>query len=139
MRVPFTKVHPLAKTPVYGSREAAAFDVFSVDKLTIAPGAVALIHTGICMAISYGHCLQVWDRSSMGLNGIHRFAGLIDSDYRGQIGIVLYNSTPTPRFINIGDKIAQLAIVPVIRGELYETDTLPETERGEGGFGSTGQ
>lgn len=134
MRVPFVKIHPYAKTPVYGSREAAAFDVFSVDNLTIAPGAVALIHTGIKIAISYGHCLQCWDRSS-----IHRFAGLIDSDYRGEIGVVLYNSTPVPHVIRVGNKIAQLAIVPVIRGELYETDILPETERGEGGFGSTGQ
>lgn len=138
MKVPFTKVNPSAIAPVYGSQEAAAFDVFSVEAVTILPQQTICIHTGISVAISDNHCLQVWDRSSMGAKGIHRFAGLIDSDYRGEIKIVLYNSTPTNYAVKVGDKIAQLAVVPCLRAVFFEMDALPATARGSGGFGSTG-
>ena len=130
---------PEAKMPFYGSEEAAGFDLYSVEDVTIKAGETKIIKTGISLEIQEGYCFQVWDRSGLGAKGIHRFAGPGDSDYRGEYKIVLYNSTQKDYEIKKGDRIAQIVPVPIVRAEFEQTDELNETSRGDGGFHSTGK
>ena len=139
MKVKFKKLHPDAKVPIYASENAAAFDLYSVEDVEIMPGQTILVKTGLAIEIEHGHCFQFWDRSGLGAKGIHHFAGLGDSDYRGEWKIVLYNSTNAPYKIEKGDRIIQAVIVSVARAEFEEVSELSETKRGEGGFHSTGK
>mgnify|MGYP001593385664 CR=1 FL=1 len=132
-------IHPDAKMPFYGSEEAAGFDLYSVEDVTIMAGETKIIKTGVSLEIQEGYCFQVWDRSGLGAKGIHRFAGLGDSDYRGEYKIVLHNSTQKDYEIKKGDRIAQIVPVPIVRADFEQTEKLNETSRGEGGFHSTGQ
>lgn len=129
--------------PSRASAEAAGFDLrAAVDQtLTLAPGARAMVPTGITMAIPPGYEGQVRPRS--GLAAKHGLAllnapGTVDADYRGEIQVIVVNLGQEPLSIARGDRIAQLIIAPVIRCELEEVSELEETIRGAGGFGSTG-
>ncbi len=139
VKVKIKKIHPDAKIPIYGSEEAAAFDVYSIEDKEIMSGKTEVIRTGICLEIEEGYCYQFWDRSGIGIKGIHHFAGLIDSDYRGEFRIVLHNSTSETFKVSKGDRIVQVAIVPIVRAEFEEVQELNESERGSGGFHSTGR
>ena len=86
------KLNNKAKIPIYGTNNSAGFDFFAMDDFSLKAKSTAVIETGIAMEIPEGHALQIWDRGGMGVKGIHRFSGLIDSDYRGEIKIVLHNS-----------------------------------------------
>jgi dUTP pyrophosphatase len=136
--VRFKKLHPDAKMPVHASDHAAAFDLHSLDEHTLMAGEVKAIETGIAMEIPEGKCVQFWDRSGMGFKGIHRFAGLIDSDYRGEFKVILCNHTKGPFAIQKGDRIVQGLMVDHYHVEFEEVMELSDTSRGEGGFGSTG-
>lgn len=129
--------------PSRASAKAAGFDLrAAVDQtLTLAPGARAMVPTGITMAIPPGYEGQVRPRS--GLAAKHGLAllnapGTVDADYRGEIQVIVVNLGQEPLSIARGDRIAQLIIAPVIRCELEEVSELEETIRGAGGFGSTG-
>ena len=130
--------------PYYATDGAAALDLHACieEDMTIAPGARTMIPTGLSMAIPEGYVGIMAVRSSMGVkNGINlaNGIGVIDSDYRGQLHVTLFNTTDTPYTVQCGDRIAQLMIVPVLHPTLRVVDALPETERGTGGFGSTGR
>ena len=110
--------------------------------LDILPGERKLIPTGFCLEIPENYEIQVRPRSGLALkHGITvlNSPGTIDSDYRGEIKVIIYNHGNTDFVINNGDRIAQMVLSPVVKMELEETNDLPETIRGEGGFGSTGK
>lgn len=130
--------------PYYATPGAAALDLHAcIDgPVTIPGGGRALIPTGLAVAILENHVGIVAVRSSMGIrNGItlSNGIGVIDSDYRGPLGVGLHNLNKEPYTVQPGDRIAQLMIVPVERHEIEVVDELPPTERGEGGLGSTGR
>lgn len=130
-----------AQVPSYQSDGAAGLDLYSIENRQLDPHDGAIIKTGIAMAIPPGYVGVIHDRSSMAAErGIHTLAGVIDSDYRGEIGIVLYNtSAALSRRIHKGDRIAQILIVPCPQFTITTVDDLDETKRGDGGFGSTGK
>ncbi len=130
--------------PYYATSGAAAVDLHAcIDEDIIIPaGGRVVIPTGIAAAIPDGYVGILANRSSMGVkHGITlaNSIGVIDSDYRGQIHAALYNTTDTPYTVRPCDRIAQLMVVPVLCPTIRVVDTLPETERGTGGFGSTGR
>ncbi len=105
----------------------------------IQPGGVASVGTGLRVAIPAGHVGLVWPRSGLALrNGIDTLAGVIGSDYRGEVRVVLVNHGGMPFEIQAGDRVAQLLVQPVVRADFLRVENLPPTGRNEGGFGSTG-
>ncbi|AQR75559.1 dUTP diphosphatase [Sphingomonas sp. LM7] len=137
-RLPHGEDLPL---PAYATQGAAGMDVVAAEDLTLAPGARHAVATGFAMAIPEGYEVQVRPRSGLALkHGVTclNTPGTIDSDYRGEVKVILANLGDTPFPIARGDRIAQLVPAPVQRAELAEVETLDETARGAGGFGSTG-
>lgn len=128
--------------PGYETADAAGMDLRAAVEadLEIAPGARALVPTGLAIALPPGYEAQVRPRSGLALrNGISlvNSPGTIDADYRGEIGVILINHGSEPAAINRGDRIAQLVVAPVIR-IAWREEALDDTDRGAGGFGSTG-
>ena len=114
----------------------------SRQPVELAPGARKLIPTGIAIALPRGYEAQIRPRSGLALKhgiGLLNSPGTIDADYRGEIGVILINHGEAPFAIARGDRIAQLVVAPVTRLAWAESDTLPESARGKGGFGSTGK
>lgn len=130
---------PKAKVPEYKSEGAAAFDFYSTENKVINPGETILVGTGIAISFPKGYALQLWDRSGLGAKGICRFAGVIDSDYRGEIKAVLHNTTKETFKIEEGDRIIQGKIIPILQAQFEQVNELDDTIRGEGGFHSTGK
>ena len=127
--------------PAYATDGAAGMDVVAAETLTLAPGARHAVATGFAMAIPEGYEVQVRPRSGLALkHGITclNTPGTIDSDYRGEVKVILANLGTEPFAINRGDRIAQLVPAPVQRATFTELDILTETVRNVGGFGSTG-
>ena len=127
--------------PAYATDGAAGMDVVAAEDLTLAPGARHAVATGFSMAIPHGFEVQVRPRSGLALkHGITclNTPGTIDSDYRGEVRVILANLGNEPFEIRRGDRIAQLVPAPVQRAVLSEVASLDETVRGAGGFGSTG-
>mgnify|MGYP001470161660 CR=1 FL=1 len=139
IKVKIKKLHPEAKIPLVATEHAAAFDLYSIEQSTIQPGETKSIGTGIALEIPKGFACYIRDRSSMGFKGIHSFAGLLDSDYRGEYKIVLHNTTKQPFMIYKHDRIAQGSIKEYHTPDFEIVEELSETKRGEGGFGSTGK
>jgi len=142
-RVRFKKLRPNALTPRYMSDGAAGMDLASAadEPIELAPGARAAVPTGLAFEIPPGFEGQVRPRSGLARNfgvTIVNAPGTIDSDYRGEVTVLLVNLGENPHIIRPGDRIAQLIIAPVISAELEETAELDDTERGAGGFGHTG-
>ena len=133
-----------AKLPTYGSREAAGADLYACleNPLTIAPGQSAFVSTGIALEVPKGCAGLVYARSGMackrGLAPANK-VGVVDSDYRGEITVVLYNHGAEPQTIENGERIAQFIITPVLTPVYEVADSLSDTERNCGGFGSTGK
>ena len=127
-------------TPQRGSAHSAGLDLYSVDHGEIQPGGRQLIKTGIAISIPHGFFGSIRPRSGLALNcGIDTMAGVIDSDYTGEIGVILINHSDYLFSFSSGDKIAQLVIQPHHTDFAIEVvDSLDATGRGEGGFGSTG-
>ncbi len=138
-RLPHSEGLPL---PAYATEGAAGMDVVSAEALTLAPGARAAVATGFAIAIPAGHEVQVRPRSGLALkHGVTclNTPGTIDSDYRGEVKVILANLGSEPFAIARGDRIAQLVPAVVLRASLEEVATLDDTSRGAGGFGSTGR
>lgn len=128
--------------PAYASAGAAGMDVVAAEDLTLAPGARHAVSTGFAIAIPPGYEVQVRPRSGLALkHGVTclNTPGTIDSDYRGEVKVILANLGSDPFQVRRGDRIAQLVPAPVLRADLHEVDALDATVRGTGGFGSTGR
>ena len=143
-KVLIKKLDSSVKLPAYKTNGASGMDLmaFIDTAITLKPQKSCLVPTGISVAFPSDFEIQIRPRS--GLAAKHNISvlntpGTIDSDYRGEIKIILYNHGESDFLINNKDRIAQMILVPVIKMNLEETDTLPETVRGEGGFGSTGK
>ena len=137
------KLDERAILPTYGSAYSAGADLYACldEAVTIPPQEAVLIHTGLAMEIPEGFVGLVFARSSMGAKrnlAPANKVGVIDSDYRGEIKVVLHNHGDIDQVVMPGERIAQLAIVPYLTAEFEECTSLSDTERGEGGFGSTG-
>lgn len=133
-----------AHLPTYGSLEAAGADLYACleESITIAPGETVFIPTGIALEVPKGCAGLVYARSSLGTKrGLApaNKVGVIDSDYRGEIRVVLYNHGAVPQAIENAERIAQLIITPVLTPGYTWAEELTQTERSSGGFGSTGK
>jgi dUTP pyrophosphatase len=128
-----------AEVPKYASPAAAGADLRAAEAIVIPAGGRAAVSTGLRVAIPEGHVGLVWPRSGLAVrHGIDTLAGVIDSDYRGELHVVLANHGQGPFRVEPGDRIAQLLIQRVEHAEFEAAEHLGETERGTGGFGSTG-
>ena len=144
VRVLFTKLHPDAKAPTQGSLLAAGWDLRTVETCVINKGKSTKVPTGLAVAIPAGYEGQIRARSSLGARGIilPNGIGTIDADYRGQIHVLMtWIGEGESTIIEAGERIAQMVISPVpkVKFEEVSEEQLGETERGDGGFGSTGR
>jgi dUTP pyrophosphatase len=137
-RLPHGQGLPL---PAYATTGAAGMDVVAAEAVVIAPGARHAVATGLAVAIPAGYEIQVRPRSGLALKHgitVPNTPGTIDSDYRGELKVLLINLGAEPFTIARGDRVAQLVLAPVAKAAWDEVDELDATERGAGGFGSTG-
>ena len=134
------KLSANAKTPERGTAGAAGYDLFAADTVVVESSRRALIPLDLAFAIPAGHVGLLKSRSSMALRGLDVEAGVIDSDYRGNVQVMLSNNTSCEHATTVhrGDKIAQMVVLPVPSMTVCEVEELDDTERGCGGFGSTG-
>ena len=128
-----------AKSPTKGHVSDAGWDLYSSEHVSMPAGATVLVSTGISIAVPKEHVALIWDRSSMGVKGIHRHAGVIDSGYRGEVKVCLHNTTKETYHIERGDRIAQMLIQEAPNFIQHVVHELNSTDRGDGGFGSTGK
>ena len=138
------KVRTNAILPTYGSAEAAGADLYACleEVVTIDAGETVFIPTGIALEVPKGCAGLIYARSSLGAKrGLApaNKVGVIDSDYRGEISVVLHNHSKTVQQVTPGERIAQLLITPVLTPQYEEVEELSNTDRGAGGFGSTGK
>lgn len=143
-KIRIKKLHPNAVIPTYGSLEAAGADIYAcLDAAVAIPaGKTVFIPTGLAMEVPRGCAGLIYARSSMGSKrGLApaNKVGVIDSDYRGQVMVALHNHSQEDQVVNPGERVAQLVITPVFTPGFREVDDLSETDRGSGGFGSTGR
>ena len=145
MDLKIKRLSPDVPVPKYATAGSAAMDLtaYIAEPLTLAPGQRALLPTGIAIALpSADYVALVFARSSMGVKygiSLSNGVGVIDSDYRGEIKVGLTNHSDVPYTVQPGDRVAQLAVMPVVQASLQFVDELDETDRGAGGFGSTGK
>lgn len=140
MQIKFKKIHPEAKIPAYAHEGDAGMDLFSVENYILKAGERRPIGTGVAIEIPDDYVSLVWDKSGLAANhGIKTMGGVIDAPYRGEIKIVLLNTSDKNFKIEKGMKIAQLLIQPVVSAEINEVSDLSGTHRGDGRFGSTGK
>ena len=138
------KLHPSAILPTYGSASAAGADLYACLEapVTIEPGEIYWVPTGIALEVPVGCAGLIYARSSMGTKrGLApaNKVGVVDSDYRGEIKVVLLNHSKLPQTLAPGERIAQFVITPVLTPSYEEVEDLTDTDRGTGGFGSTGK
>ncbi len=138
------KLHPNAVLPTYGSQAAAGADLYACleEAVTIQPGEIFWVPTGIALEVPAGCAGLVYARSSMGAKrGLApaNKVGVVDSDYRGEIRVVLLNHSKEPQTLQPGERVAQFVITPVLQPRYEEVAELSDTDRGTGGFGSTGK
>lgn len=143
MRVKVKRLSGTAVLPVRGSAQAAGYDLCAdiAEPLVIAPGETAKVATGLAFAIPDGYFGGIFARSGLSTKKGLRPAnctGVVDSDYRGPVIVALHNDSDKARTVEPGERIAQLILLPYLAAEFEETEELDATERGEGGFGSTG-
>jgi len=144
VKVLVKKLDPKVKLPSYKTDGSSGMDVlaFINDPIIIAPGTSELISTGISIAIPKNFEIQIRPRSGLAAKSnisVLNTPGTIDSDYRGEIKIILYNHGKKEFIVNNNDRVAQMVLIPVSKVDFDEVEKLPNTLRGEGGFGSTGK
>lgn len=142
MQIKIKKLHKDAKIPNYQSNGSAGFDFCSIEKKIIRSGEWELVKTGLAFEIADGYELQVRPRSGLALKNavtVLNSPGTIDSDYRGEVGIVLINHSKVDFLIEVGDRIAQGVIAKVEQVGFIEVENLSDTQRGDRGFGSSGK
>ena len=135
----FKRLDPGATLPTRGSLQAAGLDIFSIEEVVIEPNQRFLVRTGLAVAIPEGHYGRIAPRSGLATKkGLDVFAGVIDSDYRGEVRCLLYNSGDETIKLPAQSKICQLIIEKIITPSAVWSDEISDTDRGSGGFGSTG-
>ena len=144
VKVLIKKLHPSVKLPVYKTDGASGMDLMAFIKETIIvkPKTSSLIPTGLSVAFEKNYEIQIRPRSGLAIKNnisVLNTPGTIDSDYRGEIKVIIYNHGDNEFIVNNDDRIAQMVLTPIIKMNLEETNNLPETVRGKGGFGSTGK
>ena len=143
-KIAVKKLDERAVLPQYGSDYAAGADLYAVldEAVTIAPGETKLVKTGLSMEIPEGYAGLIYARSGLaakrGLAPANK-VGVVDADYRGEVMVALHNHSSVPQTVEPLERIAQLVVAPFLRAEYFECETLSDTVRGEGGFGSTGR
>ncbi len=144
MKIAVKKLREGAILPTFGSEEAAGADLYACldSDVTISPGQTAFIPTGLAMELPKGFAGLIYARSGLackrGLAPANK-VGVVDSDYRGEFMVALHNHGTEPQTVSTGERIAQLVVTPVLIPEYTEVESLCETSRGAGGFGSTGK
>lgn len=143
LRVRFSPVNPGIAPPAYQSKGASGFDLPAdiAETLTLEPRRFSVVPTGLYVAVPFGFELQVRPRSGLAARyavTVVNSPGTVDADYRGEIKVLLINHGEVPLIVSPNMRVAQAVIAPVIQPELLFVDSLDETERGSGGFGSTG-
>jgi dUTP pyrophosphatase len=140
------KLTSTATIPTKSRKTDAGYDLYADEDIALYPEDTKLISTGIAFAIPDGYAGLIWDRSGLGTKGVHRHAGVVDSSYRGEVKVALYNARPghvnftdNMYFISRGDRIAQILFQKVPHFDLVETEELDDTDRGSSGFGSSGR
>lgn len=131
-------MHEEARVPEKAHANDAGFDFFTLNEVILPPGETVKVRTGIASAFSDTFVLLLWDKSSIGAMGIKTLGGVVDAGYRGEIQIMLHNLHKEPITLKKGQKVAQGVLQKVEHVEVRVVDELPESMRGEGGFGSTG-
>ena len=144
VKVLIKKLDPAVNLPEYKTDGASGMDLvaFLKEPINIKPKTSSLIPTGLSVAFSNEYEIQIRPRSGLAAKNnvsVLNTPGTIDSDYRGEIKVIIYNHGEKKFLINNGDRIAQMILSPVVKMELKETNDLPQTIRGKGGFGSTGK
>ena len=143
-KVLIKKLDPTVQLPAYKTEGASGMDLMALlnEPINLKPNSSCLVPTGLAVAFSSDFEIQIRPRSGLAAKrniSVLNTPGTIDSDYRGEIKVILFNHGKNDFLINNKDRIAQMILMPVIKMDLEETDDLPETIRGEGGFGSTGK
>ena len=143
-KVLIKKLDPAVELPAYKTDGASGMDLMALlnEPINLKPNSSCLVPTGLAVAFSSDFEIQIRPRSGLAAKNsisVLNTPGTIDSDYRGEIKVILFNHGKNDFLINNKDRIAQMILTPVIKMEFEETDNLPETVRGEGGFGSTGK
>lgn len=145
MKLKVKRLHPDAKIPTKATEGSACYDIYALDNITVWNKKVTRIHCGLAFEIPEGYFLEIRPRSGLAGKGlvIVNSPGTLDSDYRGELMILMFNAAPISRTmgygIKKGDRIAQIRLVPVLSINFEDVDELDETERGARGFGSTGR
>ena len=142
MLLKILKTDPSAQMPTYAHPGDAGMDVRSIETVILQPGARALVHTGLAFELPPNAEAQVRPRSGLALKQgvtVLNSPGTIDAGYRGEVGVILINLGSEPFTVEKGMKIAQIVVAPVAQAEIVEVTSLDDSERGAGGFGSTGQ
>lgn len=141
MTLRFKKIHPDATLPSYAHASDAGMDVRSVEDVTVPAMGRVLVHTGLVMLLPPMYEAQVRPRSGLALKygiTVLNTPGTIDSGYRGEVGVILANFGDSDFQVKKGDKVAQIVVAPVVQAEIEAASEIDETDRGAGGFGSTG-
>tara|TARA_B100000676_G_C17683179_1_gene632385 strand:- start:118 stop:555 length:438 start_codon:yes stop_codon:yes gene_type:complete len=143
-KVLIKKLDPAVKLPLYKTQGASGVDLMAFIKnpINIKPQTSAIIPTGITLAFSKDYEIQIRPRSGLAAKNnisVLNTPGTIDSDYRGEVKVIIYNHGKNNFIVNNGDRIAQMVLMPIVKIEFEETDDLPNTTRGDRGFGSTGK
>ena len=144
VKVLVKKLNPYVQLPTYRTSGASGMDLMAyIEKpINLEPGKSCLVPTGLSVAFPQKYEIQIGPRSGLAAKNnisVLNTPGTIDSDYRGELKIILFNHSNENFIINNNDRIAQMVLTPIIKMELEETNELPESMRGEGGFGSTGK
>ena len=137
--LPFKRIDDRAVLPNYAHEGDSGMDLYALEGVVVNAFGFAKLRTGVACDIPEGYELQIRPRSGLAAKkGVVAAFGTVDMGYRGEIGVTLFNHSGQVVIIAAGDRIAQIVVAPVVRAKVVETDTLSETERGTGGFGSTG-
>lgn len=139
MKLKVKRLHADAKLPTRAHHDDAGLDIYCYETITIPPYQTVKVPTGIAYEVPDGYCVFAWDKGSLGSKGIKTLGGVLDSGYRGEMFVPMHNLNDSLYIFEKGDKIAQIVIQKVELWEVEELETLSETIRGKGGFGSTGK
>jgi dUTP pyrophosphatase len=140
MHIHIQKLHTDARIPTYAHQGDAGFDIYIPYELTILPKERRSIPVGLAIEIPDGYVGLLFDKSGLShTHGLKSYGGVIDAGFRGEIRVGLMNLSDTPYTFAQGDKLIQMLIMPVVRAEIIETDSLSDSDRGSGGFGSSGK
>lgn len=137
--LPMRRLDPAAVLPTRAHPDDAGLDLYALEDATVAPGAGAVLRTGVAVAVPPGHVGLVCDRSSLARRGLKTAGGVIDAGYRGEVGVVVWNLSREPQSVKKGERAAQMLVIPIATPAPVDAADLGATARGEGGFGSTGR